>query len=122
MKNLPVIILALLIATMPSQVFSAEYWVVGKIVRTFNDVQFGGCGVKLDVPIGTGCDSSWVSFDCANQHLPVGTGSRTYATALVAASLGKTVSLYVDNDAALKQTSTYSPLALCIAKRLDITL
>lgn len=104
----------LLISTAPAK--AVDFWVAGaKIKRTLTrDVgTHGGCMILLTKSIGNGCpNNGWVSLDCKGEYFPESVGSRNYATAIVAASMNKTVSVLVNNN---KKHSGY-----CVAERLDV--
>lgn len=86
----------------------------GTIVRTLTDsAHYGGCMLKLSTPIGNGCpNNGWVSLDCDAQFSDAGEGQRAYASALVAFSLGKTITVTINNS---QQHDGY-----CVVRRLDI--
>ena len=97
----------------PTVASAVEFTRTGKIVRTLSDNDdFGGCMVLLDTAIENGCPARWVSLDCKGIHIDSETGERNYASALVAASLKKTISVAVDNT---KRNDNY-----CVATRFDI--
>jgi len=86
-------------------------WVTGTIERTLSEgVNYGGCMILLSTAIGQGCPSSWASLDCQGGY--TGTGERNYSTALMAFSLNKQVSVFIDPS---KKYNTY-----CVATRLDV--
>lgn len=86
--------------------------VTGKVQRTLSDTNYGGCMLYMTSPLEHGCSSNWVSFDCNEQYYQGGLGSRNYATAMVAASLGKQVTVFFDN------TKKYGNF--CVGKRIDV--
>jgi hypothetical protein len=87
---------------------------VGKVLRTLSSsTSYGGCMVYLSTPIGGSCpNNGWVALDCKGTYSTEGTADRNYASAVVAASLGKPVMVHIDTT---KKHSTY-----CVATRLDI--
>ncbi|EIJ34226.1 hypothetical protein Thini_1632 [Thiothrix nivea DSM 5205] len=66
----------------------------------------------LDVSIGNSCpNSGWVSLDCKAVKTPAGDGNRHFASALLAASLNKQVTVYINNA---NKIDNY-----CVADRID---
>lgn len=87
------------------------FWATGTIKRTLSEgPNFGGCMIALSTTIGHACNGSWVSLDCNGGYS--NSGERHYATALMAFSLQKNVSVEVDNE---KVYNGY-----CVAKRIDV--
>lgn len=82
------------------------------LTQVNSDVAFGGCYAVLNKNVGAGCTGKTVSFDCDGKFNTNGNGSRHYATALLAFSLGKLVNVYVDN------TQKYG--GVCVAKRIAV--
>lgn len=131
MKKLSLTISAiLLLAFNASSALAADFWVTGKITRIFSSTSehFGGCMIKMDVEInptdGTveptpACIGNWVGFGCEDATISKDVSSRNYATALLASSLGKNVSILVDNSK-MFASPTRSPLSFCMATRIDI--
>lgn len=68
--------------------------------------------VLINVSVQNGCPGRWVSLDCKGTYIASETGERNYATALMAASLEKRVSLTIDNE---KLHDNY-----CVATRVDV--
>lgn len=97
----------LVIAT--SQANASTIGYTGNIIRTLSDSSnFGGCMILLNtLPCG-----GWVSLDCKASVTPAGDGNRNFANALLAASLNKQVTVYVDTD---KKVDTH----YCVATRID---
>ena len=92
---------------------AGNFWKTGNITRTMSDAKYGGCMIQLDVDIGTGCpENGWVSLDCDGKYFGQEQGRRHFASALIAATLGKKVTLYIDNT---KKHDNY-----CVARRLDV--
>lgn len=110
MKYLTMIFLLLLSA----YASAAEFKQTGKITRILShDTKYNGCMIHLDRKMGNGCpNNGWVSLDCNAQFLSASTGERNYATALLAASLDKQISVYVDTTK--RVTNNY-----CVATRID---
>ena len=101
----------LLISAVP--VKAERFWATGTIKRTLSEGDnYGGCMILLSKNIGHGCREAWVSLDCKGVHFEPSVGSRNYASAIVAASTGKQVSVFVDSS---KKFNNY-----CFAPRLDI--
>lgn len=113
-KSKLLVLLFLATIFVSSNVFAASFWKTGTITRTMTDTSFyGGCMIHLSTSISNGCPSSgWVSLDCNATKTPLGTGQRAYASALVALSLGKKVSVKVDNGIKVNNH--------CVATRVDI--
>ena len=86
--------------------------VTGTIVKTLSDSKnYGGCMIQLSVPVNVAnCGSGWVSLDCQGGYSS--SGERHYASALMAFSLNKTVTVFVDSA---KQYNGF-----CVATRLDV--
>lgn len=104
-------LIVMLFVTTPASavVFTSQ----GKVVRTLSDSEnYGQCMVKMDSNINNGCPTRWLSLDCKGTYVGTEAGERNYATALMAASLGKTISMQVDNN---KKHDNY-----CVVKRLDV--
>jgi hypothetical protein len=109
------IILALATSALmfPLLVQSASFYKTGTIKRTLSGTNYGGCMIQLSTGIGSGCPSSgWVSLDCDGKKIPMALGKRNYASATVAASIKKRVSVRIDNS---KKVNNY-----CVATRLDV--
>lgn len=89
------------------------FWRTGSVVRTLLDVNHGGCMVYINTLIGNDCtNTGWVSLDCDGTYLSKDQASRSYASAVVAGSTGKNITVEIDNS--LKHG------AFCVAKRLDV--
>ena len=85
--------------------------IAGTITRTLSDGQnYGGCMIQLSKEIGSGCSANWVSLDCKGGYSSA--GERNYASALMAFSLNKSVSVYFD------PTKTYN--TYCVVTRVDV--
>ncbi len=95
------------------QVHATEFFRTGSINRFLTDELYGGCMIRISAAIGNGCPATgWVSLDCEATHSPAGVGNRMYATALTAFSLGRQVTVLVDN------TELHN--GYCVARRLDM--
>ena len=113
MKKLVMVFISvfLIASTIPAN--AAEFWRVGKITKTLSQGSgYGGCMIEITAPIGNGCPGRWVSLDCDGLFYPESAGKRSYASATVAASTDKLVSVRVDNT---KKHNGY-----CVSKRLDV--
>jgi len=85
----------------------------GTILKTLSDGQnYGGCMIQISNNIGNGCPSNWVSLDCNGGFSNA--GERHYASALMAFSLGKSVTVHVDSTSG----KTYN--TFCVATRIDV--
>jgi len=85
--------------------------VTGTIIKTLSDSQnYGGCMIQLSKSIGTGCLQNWVSLDCNGNYS--NSGERHYATALMAFSLNKSVTVAFD--------STKKHNGYCVVTRIDV--
>lgn len=82
------------------------------IQQVSSDVAYGGCYALLSKAVGTGCTGSIVSFDCDGLYNKNGAGNRHYSTALLAFSLNKPVTLYVDT------ANKYS--GYCVVSRISV--
>jgi hypothetical protein len=121
MKKYLFVIFFTLLLSISTQIFPAEIPVSGKITRIISDTTSGGCLVGLDSAFSvgsSGCAIYWASLDCANTYLPAGTGNRSYATALLAASLGKQVSMWLDDSKI--HTSYRNTVRYCTVTRIDL--
>ena len=101
--------------TASSFVSAQTFFKTGKITRIITqDNKTGGCMIKLSNNIGNGCPANgFVSLDCNGDiSADASKGKRAYATALLAYSMGKKVSVRVDNQKVLN--------SFCVADRLDI--
>lgn len=109
-----VIIATIIILSITTTAWSASIWKTGTVTRTLTDTQYyGGCMVLISTPIANGCpNNGWVSLDCDGTYSQAGEGQRAYASALVALSLGKQVSILVN--------TTQKHNGYCVARRLDI--
>ncbi|QQZ29913.1 hypothetical protein HMY34_14730 [Thiothrix subterranea] len=107
------ILLTTIVVMATSQANALTFQKTGKITRILSDSsKFGGCMVQLDVSIGNTCPTTpWVSLDCKAVTTPAGDGNRHYASALLAASLNKQVTIYIDNT---KKINAY-----CVGTRID---
>jgi len=112
--KLSTILLTTIVVMATSQANAATFTQTGKITRILSDSSnFGGCMVLLNVAFTNGCpNSGWVSLDCKAVTTPAGDGNRHFASALLAASLNKQVSIVIDNT---KKVNTY-----CVGTRFDI--
>ncbi|MGR9115748.1 MAG: hypothetical protein ACU85E_08275 [Gammaproteobacteria bacterium] len=110
MKQLALSALLLLGLSITAQ--AGQFWVTGNVLRTLSDgFNYGGCMIYLSTPINNGCPASgWVSLDCNGGYNRA--GERNYASALMAFSLNKTVSVLVDN------TQKYN--GYCVVRRMDV--
>ncbi len=96
-----------------AQAQATEFFRTGSINRFLSDELYGGCMIRISASIGNGCPvAGWVSLDCSATHSPAGVGNRMYATALTAFSLGRQVTVLVDN------TEIHN--GYCVARRLDM--
>ena len=115
-KKISIICVGVFLLTSAVSVNAATIWAVGKISRTLSSPDLGGCTIILAKPvtIGEGCpeNSTAVSLDCEGVFVDKSVAARNYASAVVAASLGKTVSLRINNE---QKHNGY-----CVANRLDI--
>lgn len=113
-KRPVLLLLTITILSLSSTAWSANFWRTGEITRTLTEsTKYGGCMVQLSRNVANGCpNSGWVSLDCDANHSDPGDGQRAYASALVALTLGKQVSVFIDNT---KKNDSY-----CVARRLDI--
>ncbi len=68
--------------------------------------------IALNQSIGNGCKNNYVSLDCHASMTETGRGKNNFASALLAASLNKQVTVFVDNN---KKLNGY-----CLATRIDI--
>jgi len=85
--------------------------ITGTILRTLSDGQnYGGCMIQLSQAIGSGCSANWISLDCKGGYSNA--GERHYASALMAFSLNKSVSVYFD------PAKKYN--GFCVATRVDV--
>ena len=92
---------------------AAEFWRTGTIKRILSGKKYGGCMVLLSTSIGNGCPSTgWISLDCDAKFLQADTAERHFASALIAASTGKNVSILINNQ---QKQSGY-----CVASRVDV--
>lgn len=116
LKNKYLFLPLLIILTLgiSSNAWSINFWKTGTIVRTLTDsTKYGGCMIQLSVGVGNGCPSNgWVSLDCDAIFSDPGEGQRAYATALVALTLDKKISVHINNE---QKHNDY-----CVATRLDI--
>ncbi len=114
MKNMylvaPLLVLGM-VAPLPASAAGLSVASVA-IQQVSSDIAYGGCYALLSKAVGTGCTGSTVSFDCDGLHNKNGVGNRHYSTALLAFSLNKPVTLYVDTA---KQYSGY-----CVATRISV--
>lgn len=76
------------------------------------DTTMGGCMAQLTVPVGTGCTGYWVSFSCTADFADKDRAYRMYDMAQMAYTLGKRVTVFVDN------TKTHN--GYCFANRIDV--
>lgn len=98
---------------MPNIVYADTFWVSGQVTRSLTETtEFGKCMVQLNVDIGNGCTSNWVSLDCQGKYIAPGDGDRMFNIVLLAQNLNKTVSIRVDS------TKAYN--GFCVATRLDL--
>lgn len=114
LRHFLITVTAITILSMATTTWAESFWRTGTINRTLTDhTYYGGCMVHLSVNIGNGCPSNgWVSFDCDAKYSDAGEGQRAYASALVAFSMGKQVSVLINN--------AQKHHGLCVARRLDI--
>lgn len=91
---------------------ASQFWVTGTITRTLSDgMNYGGCMILLSTAVNNGCPANgYVSLDCNGGFHRA--GERNYASALMAFSLNKTVSVLVEN------TQKYN--GYCVASRIDV--
>ena len=110
-----ILVLSVFFLTLSSSAWSATFWKTGKIVRTLTEATYyGGCMIQLSANVGNGCPANgWVSLDCDAKFTDPGQGQRAYASALVAFTLDKNVSIIIDNT---KKNDDY-----CVVRRLDIS-
>ena len=94
----------------------------GKVVRTLSGPGYGGCMISVTGGAPAPCPTNgWVSLDCEGAYSNKSVGERSYASAVVATSMDKQVSIEVDTDkrhtpnAGASVTSGY-----CVAQRLDV--
>jgi hypothetical protein len=116
-KRVVIFIGMVLLASTVSSVNAEVFNRVGKVRRTLSAGSgsgYGGCMVNLSTVIGNGCpNNGWVSLDCDDLYSTnKGVGGRGYASAVIAAAMGKTVTVRVNTD---KKHGNY-----CVAERLDI--
>jgi len=110
-KSILILAISIVLLNVPSQ--AEEFWRTGTIKRTLSDKKFGGCMVQLSTGISNGCPANgWVSLDCDATYLQYRAGERHYASALIAASIGKQVSILIDNA---QKHDGY-----CVARRVDV--
>jgi len=111
-KSKQLTLTALLFLGLSMTTQAAEFWVTGTIVRTLSDgTNYGGCMISLSTTVNNGCPAGgWVSLDCNGGYSRA--GERSYASALMAFSLKKSVSVLVDN------TQKYN--GFCVGKRIDV--
>ncbi len=104
--------LTILLIVMSMSVQAAPFFVSGTIKRTLSEASnFGGCMIELSTAVSNGCPANgWVSLDCNGGFH--GAGERHYASALMAFSLNKPVTVQVDN------TQKYN--GYCVARRIDV--
>jgi hypothetical protein len=103
--------LAAFVFGMPAQ--AETFFRTGTIERTLSGKLYGGCMVLLSTIIGNGCPTTgWVSLDCDAELTDPGAGERHYASALIAASLAKQVSIRIDNGLRIN--------GHCVAQRIDV--
>ena len=109
------VILGVSLLALSSSAWAAVFPRTGTITKTLTETTYyGGCMVQLSVSVGNGCPANgWVSLDCDAELTDPGQGQRAYASALVAFTLDKNVTLYIDNK---KKNDGY-----CVARRLDIS-
>ena len=110
MKQLTIAVL--LLAGLSATAQAEQFWVTGNVVRTLSDgVNFGGCMIYLSTAVNNGCPANgWVSLDCNGGYNRA--GERNYASALMAFSLNKPVTVLVDNSVKYN--------GYCIVRRLDV--
>lgn len=113
MKKIVIVFVGIFLLTSAISAKAEVFSVSGKVKRTLVDAtRFGGCMIALSSPLGHGCPGSWVSLDCKGGFYPESNGNKIYASAIVAASTGKQVTVQFDNT---KKASNY-----CVAHRLDV--
>ncbi|UOG92022.1 MAG: hypothetical protein L3K52_17810 [Candidatus Thiothrix sulfatifontis] len=109
------LLLTTILVMATNQANAATFEKTGKITRVLSDSSlWGGCMIELDSPIANGCgyNDGWVSLDCKATSTPTGEGNRHYASALLAASLNKQVTVHIDTN--IRVTYGY-----CVATRID---
>jgi len=114
MKKRTLVGLAIVGVIIPTSVWAATtFYKSGIVKRTLIDTDsYGKCMIKLNAVIGNDCSSSWVSLDCEGKYLNKGDGDRMLNVALIAQTMGKRVSVKIDNR---KKFGAY-----CVATRLDL--
>lgn len=114
MKKVIMVFISVFLLMSAIPVKAEKFWVTGNVKRTLtDDSAYNGCMILLSTSLGNGCPGGgWVSLDCKGVEFSASAGSRKYASAIVAASTNKQVSIYVDN------AKTAGPY--CIAQRLDV--
>ncbi len=106
------VLVALII--LPISVLAETAWVSGTVMRILTHTSnYGKCMILLPVKAeGLSCLNKWVSLDCKGEYSEKGDGDRMLNLALIAQSVGKEVSVQVDDS---KKLGKY-----CRAIRIDL--
>jgi len=96
----------------PTMSMAEVFWKTTSVNRILIETgRYGGCMMQLPLN-NDNCKTSWVSFDCDGKYSDAGQGDRMLNVALIAQTMGKSVSILIDTT---KKHNGY-----CVVKRIDI--